>query len=221
MGETNIDQTTQWTVEVQTVSEQSPKYLVFKRNHSERELAEKGGGEHSWDLNPMFRGGGTIRRPVDLEHRACGVCGGEDPGEVGIGQGPSPGEMGAFLPSRAIPGEGSWCDRLAAVRWEPWLLKGVDRDPALAAAPPTGQAYQSRLGSSRPGQPLRSSSQQGGPSVPPSDGHPSPLVIRVSLPSLTLRHCPGDGGEERMEKTERSPKETNSLKSTLLSKTAG
>ena len=117
----------------------SPKYLVFKRSHSERELAEKGGGEHSWGLNPLFRGGGTVRRPVDLEHRGCGGCGGEDPGEAGIGQGPSPGEMGAFLPSRAIPGEGSWCDRLAAVRWEPWLVKGVDGDPAAAAAPPTGQ----------------------------------------------------------------------------------
>ena len=135
MGETNIDQTTQWNVEEQTVSEQSSKYLVFKRSHSERELAEKGGGEHSWDLNPMSHGGGTVRRPVDLEHRECGVCGGEDPGEVGIGQGPSPGEMGASLPSRAIPGEGSWCDRLAAMWWEPWLVKGVNGDPAAAAAP--------------------------------------------------------------------------------------
>lgn len=72
MGETNIDQSTQWNVEVQTVSEQSPKYLVFKRSHSERELAEKGGREHSWDLNPMFRGGGPVRRSVDLEHGGVG-----------------------------------------------------------------------------------------------------------------------------------------------------
>ena len=221
MGETNIDQTTQWNVEVQTVSEQSLKYLVFKRSHSERELAEKGGGEYSWDLNPMFHGGGTVRRPVDLEHRGCGVCGGEDPGEVGIGQGPSPGEMGASLPSRAIPGEGSWCDRLAAVWWEPWLVKGVNGDPAAAAAPLTGQVYQSRLDSSRPGQPPRSSSQQGGPRDPPSDAHPSPLVTQVSLPSLTLGCCPGDGGEERVEKTEHSPNKTNSLRSTLPSETAG
>ena len=90
-------------------------------------------------MNPMFHGGGTVRRPVDLELRGCGGRDGEDPGEAGIGQGPSPGEMGAFLPSRAIPGDGSWCDGLAAVRREPWLVKGLDRDPAAAAAPLTGQ----------------------------------------------------------------------------------
>ena len=91
----------------------------------------------------------------------------------------------------------------------------------LPLPPPTGQEWRSCLGSSRPGQPLRSSSQQGGPSVPPSDVHPSPLVIQLSLPSLTLRHCPGDGGEERMEKTARSPKETSSFKSPFCAKQQG
>ena len=105
-------------------------------------------------------------------------------------------------------------------------MKGVNGDPAAAAAPLTGQVYQSRLDSSRPGQPPRSSSQQGGPrddTLHPNGDtlHPSPLVTQVSLPSLTLGCCPGDGGEERVEKTEHSPNKTNSLRSTLPSETAG
>ena len=57
--------------------------------------------------------------------------------------------------------------------------------------------------------------------APATTGLSDTLSPTPSLPSLTLRHCPGDGGEERMEKTAHSPKETSSFKSPFCAKQQG